>query len=404
MVMPPGRVRRGPLRRALLPLFLLVPMTCTAGNISWPAEGAPPPAGDFFTYWIRAQIAAKGSAAGLPDDEAMVSALLLEPDSPYSRRRQETRFGLEGPVWSIALQDMTNAGHPMSSTKARNALAWDLGLYKALPRASPTSFDLERIRNPLARANLIKAGVAPDIFHKALHLVGNDYYAVAAQYAVAVQMLYERADLLPENKRERAGLRSSVLRNFMSAGNTHDMVDGDWDYLIRRLRGRMSGWPEGKTSIHGLRQITPALRVARVAAAYREFLGYEGRPPCNDSGTANRDIAALAVADRARELCTTDATDRAVYEWYRQRLAEQLIPLPSRTSPWPEDLVHVIDPVVRLKPFWRATFPEQANAHAAHAEVIALLLAQQRPGDRVFADATTDRIAENVSRHLCKAY
>lgn len=366
------------------------------------AGGTSPPAGDFYAAWIRAQLQTSAETRYLPSDEALVAVLLLDPSSPYSRRRQETRFGLEGPIWRAALAQVDDAGHPMTSSTARDVLAWDLGLYKALPRNQRISYEIDRMP-PLARANLVKAGVAHDIYRKALHLIGKDHFAIAAQYAVAVQVLHERAALLPEDQREHSGLRASVLRNFMSAGNVHDMVDGDWDYLIRRLQGRLGAWEAGKLNRYGQREIATTLRVARVAAAYREEIGYTGPAPCDESGTADRAHAALVVTDRSRDLCTTDATDRAVYAWYRQQLADQLLPVPSRVSPWSADMAHIVEPVSRHKPLWQGTFPDTSGRHALHTEVKALLLAQSLAEDPEFDEAEANRIAETAASRFCEA-
>jgi hypothetical protein len=286
-----------------------------------------------------------------------------------------------------------------TSGKARDALAWDLGLYKAYPHdVARPDVVTHTFAGQLVMANLVKAGVSGDIASQALKLVGYEHYTVAAHYAVAVQALADLGKRLPRERHATWGIRDAVVDRFMAARSTHDLPDGDWDYLIRRVNGRIENWKAGELSMYGERQLTPALRIARVAAAYREEIGYSGTPPCAPSGV----VTGEALVEAWPELCTTDANDRAVHAWYRRAFARHTQLMASRTHPWPQELAHVIAPVVRHEPFWHGMFGEHAAEHEAHAEVLALLLAQQHPDDPLLDDAAAKLIAESVSRHMCE--
>jgi hypothetical protein len=182
-----------------------------------------------------------------------------------------------------------------------------------------------------------------------------------------------------------------------------DIVGSDWAYLSHMLESEMSGWHAGRTTIHGHREIPVAFRVARVAAAYRQSLPFEGRRPCNANGTVDRTVAASSPHDAAREICLSHASDRAVHAWYRFVLEMQLGQDESHHGLWPIELAPALVALTYARS-GRETMPhgELFARHAGHAETAdRLLIEDSMPG--AFSDEEAAEVLDShIASHLCK--
>lgn len=195
---------------------------------------------------MEERIKAHGLAGAMRNDNRFVSSLLVEPSSPYSAVTELRKRRLGGAPWVNALHRIGEEfDAPMTDDEAKHAVAWDLGLTNALPGLSPGAQPVAFAGDALVQANLIKAGISVDIFLQSRRLFGDRHYAVAAYYAVAVQVLRNRVPVLPEGRRRASGVREMVAFRFMLADGLMDIVGSDWSYLSHVLESEMSGWHAG---------------------------------------------------------------------------------------------------------------------------------------------------------------
>jgi hypothetical protein len=235
----------------------------------------------------------------------VIHVSLAEPDAPTRRviRRASTS---EFPVNSRDLHDMK---------------VWDLGYTKARIGREISRMP-DNLRNVPGAPSLIKAGVDVDIYVQAFHLSGADYPMLAANYALAAQLLRTRLATTPQNLWTEHGLRHDVLDRFLHAATANGVHDHDLYYLIHVLDGAMSTWSAGALSSYGLRDLPTDFRLARMAAAYRDRLSYE-HEPCLPDRTYDAQHAGMGGVDK-RPLCFDDATDRAVHRWYAARFRAEM--------------------------------------------------------------------------------
>lgn len=364
---------------------------------------APPP-GDFTAIWMEERIKANGLAAAMRDDDSVVSSLLVDPSSPYSAVADLPKRRLGGAPWGKALRQMKDEfDAPMTDDEAKRAVAWDLGLTNALPGLSAGDQPVAFAGDTLVQASLIKAGVSVDIFLQSLSLFGKRHYAVAAYYAVAVQVLRDRIPALPAARRRASGVREMAVFRFLLADGLMDIVGSDWSYLSHMLESEMSGWHAGRVTIHGHREIPVAFRVARVAAAYRQSLPYEGHPPCNANGTGDRAVAASRPYDATRELCLPHATDRAVHAWYRRVLEAQVAQDESHHGLWPIELAPALVSLTYARS-GRETMPhgELFARHAGHTETADRLLIEDRMRGAFSDEDAAEVLDSHIAAHMCK--
>jgi hypothetical protein len=388
-----------------------VALACAMGCLSGRTLAGPaadsglrsPPTGDFTAVWMDERIKANGLATAMRDDDKVTSTLLKDPSSIYSTLADVRKQRLRGAPWTKALQRMDEEFEtPMTDLEAKQAVAWDLGLTHALPGLSAGEQPVAFAGDALVQAHLIKAGVSVDIFQQAIRLFGAQHYAVAAYYAVAVQVLRDRVPALPEARRRASGLREMVGIRFIFAERLTDIGSSDWAYLSHMLESEMSGWHAGRATIYGHREIPVAFRVARVAAAYRQFLPYVGPPPCDTDGAADRRIAAVSPYDASRELCLSNAIDRAVHAWFRRVLESQLTQDESHHGLWPPELAPALLPLDYARS-GRETMPhgELFARHAGHTETADRLLIEDRMRGTFSAEEAAEVVDRHMATHLC---
>ncbi|UPG90652.1 hypothetical protein L2Y96_02445 [Luteibacter aegosomaticola] len=353
-----------------------------------------PPAGDILSAWIKARLTESAIADDLVSDTAVTGDMVTAPSSIYSRLRH-TPYAFRGTIWQRALSDLSTQGTPLTRLEATEALAWDLGMTNGYPRIGELS-DLPDLGAPWAGTQLVKAGVSEDVARKSLALAGHGAFAVAANYAVAVQILVEKLACYDPGLWAALGLRSDVLGRYMMAKSLADLSDYDLIYLVRLLQTAMSTWNGGEITELGRRQLPAALRVARVAAAYRDMQGYTD-DPCSTDGQARVGIAGLDP-EQGQPMCLVAANDRAVLRWYLDKLDAQVDPDHSNfvTSP-ALAMTRFLRP---MRPLWLGVLDKSLRAYASHVEVVESLVADGVT-DSDMSSESSSRYAERRALFLC---
>ncbi|PTR35170.1 hypothetical protein C8J98_101433 [Luteibacter sp. OK325] len=254
------------------------------------------------------------------DDRGYERYVLNRPGFPYADVLQVSMPEPDAPT-RRAIASLSTPEYPLNHRDFHDMKVWDLGYTKSrvgreIPRL-PT--DLGAIPGA---SSLVKAGVDPDIYMQAIYLSGVDYPIIAANYALAAQILRAKLTSTPKALWAQHGLRHDVLDRFLHAPTVRGVYDYDLHYLIHVLDGAMSTWSSGSQSSYGLRELPTNLRVARIAAAYRERMPYE-HEPCRDDRTYDSRYAGMGGVDK-RPLCFDDATDRAVHAWYAMQFRAEL--------------------------------------------------------------------------------
>lgn len=255
------------------------------------------------------------------DDSGYERYVLNRPGFPYADVIQVSMPEPDEPT-RRAIASLSTAEYPLNHRDIHDMKVWDLGYTKSrVGREIPwLPADLGAIPGA---SSLVKAGVDPDIYVQAIYLAGVDYPIIAANYALAAQILRAKLASTARTLWAQHGLRHDVLDRFLHAPTVRGVYDYDLHYLVHILDGALSTWTAGSQSNYGLRELPTNLRVARVAAAYRERMPYE-HEPCRGDRTYDAQHAGMGGIDK-RPLCFDDATDRAVYFWYAMQFRAELL-------------------------------------------------------------------------------
>jgi hypothetical protein len=254
------------------------------------------------------------------DDQGYERYVLNRPGFPYADVLQLRLPEPDEPT-RRAIASVSTSDYPVNHRDLHDMKVWDLGYTKSrVGREIPqVPAGLEAIPGV---SSLVKSGVDPDIYVQAIFLAGVDYPVIAANYALAAQILRTKLASTPRALWLQYGLRHDVLDRFLRASTVRGVYDYDLHYLVHILDGAFSTWAAGAQSTYGLRELPTNLRVARVAAAYRERMPYE-HEPCRDDHTYDPRYAGMGGVDK-RPLCFDDATDRAVHAWYAMQFRAEL--------------------------------------------------------------------------------
>jgi hypothetical protein len=330
-------------------------------------------------------------------DDNLAATFIDDIGSPYSMLRPQT-LSFRGQAWTEVFRALTVQGNAMSREEATIALAWDFGFTSGYPGVADPQHATPDLGAPWSGAHLAKAGVHLDIARKAIALAGKGSYAVAANLAVALQVLSDKLACYDSDRWVTLGLRSDVLGRFMLAQSLADVTDFDLVYVSRLLQAELSQWHAGGMGTYGRRQLPGPFRVARVAAAYRETVGY-GAQPCTAEGRPREYVAAHSPLNPDKELCLIAANDRAVYEWYLRMAKAQMDPERNTfVHATAARLARVLSP---KRPMWLGVFAREALRGAASVELVESLLADELAVDGARV-VQADRYAARRLLLLCQ--
>ncbi|SKB98161.1 hypothetical protein [Luteibacter sp. 22Crub2.1] len=366
---------------------------------------APPSLGDAFQAWTFHSLArmdahSLGDFHPLQADVAWRSEYLKDPGSIYSDLHPHlfSRIAGEPPRPDVFPADVSSG----------RKIAWDLGFDKALigyqvlpgyPQRLPVT-----AHHPLVSASLEKAGVRRRYFDLAYKLSGTELSMITAEMAVALEVLRHWVDTTPVDDRGMLGVNAHALGRFEAADNLADIPDADLAYLADVLRLELSLWNAGRANAEGSnavpqRELPTPLRIARVAAAYRT-----SQPPlytaCLADGQRDPATSGDNPEDLSRPICFTDATDRAVYRWYRAARAHQLAQAPEAFSRF-DVAARLIDTFADVRPAWAGAYTNQALDWSNHVEVVEaqMALAGDASGSH---DITFYRLVERANLLICR--
>jgi hypothetical protein len=350
------------MRRRYLAVFLAVCTTaCPAAPVRFSGTRyGPPPAVDYLRAWAAAQ--AHAAAPIMVRDEVYAAALLMTPHDPYSPLRGMALAEADARFASPQLQEAFVVSDLPDALVATRALAWQLGMTKAIPGFQVPYTRTFSTLSARTHAHLVKAGVRYDVANQVRSVSPSP--AIAAVYAVALQLMYDKLARLPEEGQAALGLRPSVAAEVMSADRADGISHFAWYTLARVFQEEISANQREAASAFGYPQLSAGLRAARVAAAYREADGYgPGDDPCDAQGRARHD----AVPGRA--LCFADATDRAVYQWFLDSLDAEL---DEHSHGATLDVAYQAarHEVARIHPYWASGRERRALAAAHRIEIM----------------------------------
>lgn len=245
----------------------------------------------------------------------LLRALLESPSSPYSEPTAEPYLVNE--IWWDDF--VPQVDHGRGTEAVVNTLRWQLGLTKARPGKEIEVSPEQSIafRGAEAAANAIKAGIDPDLFAKAWDM-NPTHVTVAAHDAVALQIVREQMAAAPREAWPSLAIDPAVIDRYMRARNGGEILADDADYLSSVVSAAIQSGTSS-TGADGTLQLPAAFRVARVAAAYKDALGYFGAEPyCIGGEPSPRLATGPGALDDNRPLCFVGATDRGVLAWYRE--------------------------------------------------------------------------------------
>lgn len=312
-------------------LLTLAPCTNASDNARDAADGV-----DVTKMLLKAWTNASGGRKVDGSVQAWREQLLPRASEPYGAPGDEPAF-VNTTYWREMLTSLpTVQDHSTTERQAMRALQWDLGTTKArpgrdIPHEAMNKVDRSRLypqhQDPLVVAGIAKAGVDADIFSAALAVTTDAHSTVAANYAVAAQIIRDRARAHPREAWPRMGIRAEIVDRLVASVIPENFADPDRRYLSLLIEQEARTRRVGLRNQYGLRALPTTYRVARLAAAYRDGQGYALSTtfPCGPDGSHQPGAGTQAPGDH-RPLCFVDATDNAVYRWYADEVWSQAHP------------------------------------------------------------------------------
>jgi hypothetical protein len=306
----------------------MVPAMCVVGRpvVAYPLATRPTTHSALVTL-IRAYARIDGDASYVlsgrveSNDDDYARWVLVDPSSPYSALAERDLAPANEAV-RLAAQLLTVDGRVPSQRELSQRKERELGFTKSRPWTDVGDFYGPPINGYRGVPSHTKADVDAGIVIGVRDMVGADYPAIGALYAVAAQLLRDRLNRVPSAEQRRVGLRPEVLSGLESTPRAWRPTDFDRQYLAILLDGAMRDGDIEAPRNKSLPQLPVPLRIARMAAAYRDQQPFEVDPCLNprehDPATAGKG------GDDPRPLCFNDATDRAVYAWFVAELRREL--------------------------------------------------------------------------------
>jgi len=361
-------------------LACLVSAWCTTATAqeSVPFRRFPyPPAGDFISELVTERAwRTTPSASPLHDDADVERHSLIDPANIYTDLAPLTTRTMDA-TWRSAWSLLALQGFHMPLLQTQTSFRWDLGLTRARPGIEmPPLHGVTELGRPWVAANIVKAGVDRDIFGQARLLAGPGNGLIAANLAVAGQLLREKIAAAHAAGETYAGLWQAPLDHMTSARTAFALTDVETSYLMRLLENELSTRRRPPMSIYGRRQVPTAIRVARIAAAYQSET-YDAPFPCSDDGAFVPGVAATRLDDTARPFCFADMVDRRVLAWYGGALRDDLATKRDDPVAMASGAGPLIEAIDRLHPAWLGAFVGDAGDPSLDTDVLAATVARE---------------------------
>jgi len=355
----------------------LVWLACSVCAVAEAQQSVPfaqfpyPPPGDFIGDLISERVwRTTPSASPLHDDAEVERLSLVDPANLYTDLAPLTTRTMDT-TWRSAWALLGFQGCPMPLLKTQTSFRWDLGLTRARPGIEmPPLRTVPELGPPWVAANIVKAGIDRDLFVQARRLAGPGNFLIAANFAVAAQLLREKIEAANRSGETYAGLWQAPLEHLASARAPFALDDVEITYLMRLLENELSSWRDPPLSVYGRRQVPTAVRVARAAAAYRSET-YTAPFPCTDDGAFVAGVAATRLEELARPFCFTDMIDRRVLAWYGAAIRDDLAAKRDDPTVAATGAGSLIDAVDRMHPAWLGAFAGGADDPSLDTEVVA---------------------------------
>jgi hypothetical protein len=310
-------------------------------SMTSPCEAAIRDTLDMVTL-VQATRAEHPEGSQLPRTSDMLEALLTTPTSPYSSLTATPAF-VRSAAWQALLAGLPNG---LDGDAALAILQHDLGATKARPGVDVAAG--KGFRDAFVAASATKAGIDPDIFWQALDLTGYGHSTRAATYGVAVQILRDKMAGMSVSQQRLTGVDSQVMDRFMRARQLDALSRADLDYLSLLVQYGVVHWRMDVSPHTGRRELPVPLRIARLAAAYRDSEGYVGGFPCQRDASPRLPHAGTGQPGDERPLCFVAATDHAVLRWYRDEVRRQAAWMPPKAKHDPSGLLTLFGLLVPL--------------------------------------------------------
>ncbi|HVI54715.1 MAG TPA: hypothetical protein VM621_06650 [Luteibacter sp.] len=340
-------------------------------------------------------------ASPLGDDSEVERLALVDPANLYTELAPLSVTGVDA-TWRSAWSLLGLQGFHMSLLQTQTSFRWDLGLTRARPGVEmPLLHSFPELGKPWVAANIVKAGIDRDLFTQAQLLAGPGNALLAANLAVAAQLLREKLAAARASGETYSGLWSGPLEHMMAARRAFALTDVETSYLMRLLENELSSRREVPPSAYGYRQVPTAVRVARAAAAYQSKT-YKAPFPCANDGVVVTAVAAASLADATRPFCFADMIDRRVLAWYGAALRDDLAEKREDPDTMASAAAPLIKAVDRLHPAWLGAFVGDAPDASLDTEVVSATTTRELVWQGRVRAATLDALEELAADRLCR--
>jgi hypothetical protein len=250
-------------------------------------------------------------------------------------------------------------------------------------------------------ANIVKAGIDRDLFVQARLLAGPGNPLIAANFAVAAQLLREKIEAARLSGEVYAGLWAAPLDHMVAARQPFALDDVEITYLMRLLENELSSWRSPQPSVYGRRQVPTAVRVARAAAAYQSET-YAAPFPCSDDGAFAPGVSATRQDDLTRPYCFADMIDRRVLAWYGAALRDDLATKRDDPAVAASGADALVDAVDRMRPAWLGAFVADADDPSLDTEIVASRVLRELLWQGRVQPAALDAMEELAVDRMCR--